>query len=182
MRRVYQVKVQLLKRVKPRQKKTVQGVCTLRMRHCFTWSPFADDSDPLVSMQNDRSSTAHARDCSASLALQELAAFAGTSKSLVYFRPSPQERPPSPCPWSRFCSPARDPPTPEPLPPDEYGGVGTKTRVFHLVTPRCFKVVRREWFMKIANGQTKELEATKMKKTKGTTARPFYRHTMAGFQ
>ena len=148
------------------------------MRHCSTWPPFADGSNPLVSMQNDRSSTAHARDYSASPTLQELAAFAGTSRRPVYFRRSPRALPPSPCPWSRFCSPAEDPPTP----PDEYGGIGTKTRVFHLATPRCLKVVRRERFMKIANGQTKELEATKMKKTKGTIARPFCRHTMVGFQ
>ena len=152
------------------------------MRHSSAWSPFTDGSDPLVSMQNDRSSTAHARDYSASPALQELAAFAGTSRRPVYFRRSPQELSPSPCPWSRFCPPSEDPPTPEPLPPDKYGGIGTKTRVFHLATPRCFKVVRRERFMKIANRQTKELEATKMKKTKGTTVRPFCRHTMAGFQ
>ena len=152
------------------------------MRHYSTWSPFADGSDPLVSMQNDRSSTAHARDCSASPALQEVAAFTSTSRRPVYFCRSPRELLPSLCLWSRFYSPGEDPPTPEPLPPNEYGGIGTKTRVFHLATPRCFKVVRRERFMKIANGQTKELEATKMKKTKGTTARPFCRHTMAGFQ
>ena len=141
-----------------------------------------DGSDPLVSMQNDQSSNAHARDCSASPALQELAAFASTSRRPVYFCRSPQELPPSPCPSSRFCSPARDPPTPKPLPPDEYGGIGTKTRVFHLATPCCFKVVRRERFMKIANGQTKELEATKMKKTKGSTVRPFCRYTMVRSQ
>ena len=143
MRRVYQVKVQLLKRVKPKWKKTVWGVRTLWMRHCSAWSPFADGSDPLVSMQNDRSSTVHARDYSVSPSLQELAAFVGTSRRPVYFRRSPRELPPSPCPWSRFCSPGEDPPTPEPLPPDEYGGIGTKTRVFHLATPRCFKVVKR---------------------------------------
>ena len=139
------------------------------MRHCSAWSPFADGSDPLVSMQNDRSSTVHTRDCSVSPALQELAAFASTSRHPAYFHRSPRELLPSPGPWSHFCSPGEDPPTPEPLPPDEYGGIGTKTRVFHLATPRCFKVVKRERFMKIANGQTKELEATKMKKTKGTT-------------
>ena len=44
-----------------------------------------DGSDPLVSMQNDRSSTVHVRDCSASPALQELAAFVGTSRRPVYF-------------------------------------------------------------------------------------------------
>ena len=152
------------------------------MRHCSAWSPFADGSDPLLSMQNDRSSTVHARDCSDSPALQELAAFAGTSRRPVYFRRSPRELPPSPCPWSRFCSPGEDPPTPEPLPPDEHGGIGTKTRVLHLATPRCLSSQARTVHedCKRTNKGTGSYQNEEDKEK--TTARPFCRHTMAGFQ
>ena len=53
-------------------------------------------------------------------------------------------------------------------------------RQFHLAKPRCFKVVRGALFMTTVNGQTKELEATKMGTTIRATARPFCRYTVSG--